>query len=499
MPILVTLLLFAVVVYTGWPPPALDLTPRQSALFTACLVLASVSAAALVSGSVARAVNRNPDRRAVVARRYFRWRQAAFALNVGITLLCLFGAGWGWTVRTQVLVEWRGIHRLAPFAELLVPAPYLATLMLNWAVYWPAERALHHAGGSDRPFWSLAGYWLYHARQFAVIVFPPVALGAAHQTVSRYFPHAAHSWWYQGLMPLAAVAVALVLPLALRPLLGLRRMPAGPVRDRLQTTAGRVRVRYAEFLLWPTRGAMANALVVGLVPWARYVVFTDRLLDGLDADELDAVLGHEAGHVRHWHLPYYLLFFLLSSTAVTMTMVLGLRAVGGWVRVDWASGDLLTPLTLAGLGVYLFAVFGWLSRVCERQADVFGSRAVSCGDPACGGHTADTPLPGRTAAVCPTGARTMARALERVMLLNGREPDQAARRFWPRVLGWVRAWQHGPMSARVEFLHRVAERPELAAAHDRTAFRVRVFLVVALAAVIAAAVLFGGPQMWEWI
>jgi STE24 endopeptidase len=497
MPILVTLLLFAVVVYTGWPPPAFYLTPRQSAVFTACLVLASASAAALVSGSVARAVNRKPDRRAVIARRYFRWRQAAFFLNVGITLLCLFGAGWGWTVRTQVLTEWRGITRLAPLAELLVPAPYLLTLMLNWAVYWPAERALHHAGGSARPFWSLAGYWLYHARQFAVIVFPPVALGAAHQTVVRYFPQTAHSWWYQGLMPLAAVAVALVLPLALRPLLGLRRMPVGPVRERLQQTAARLRVRYADCLLWPTRGAMANALVVGLVPWARYVVFTDRLLDGLDADELDAVLGHEAGHVRHWHLPYYLLFFLLSSTAVTMAVVLGVKATG-WDHSAWAN-DLLTPLTLAGLGVYLFAVFGWLSRVCERQADVFGSRAVSCGDPACDGHDADTPLAGRGAAVCPTGARTMARALERVMLLNGREPDQTSRRFWPRVLGWVRAWQHGPMSARVEFLHRVAERPELAAAHDRKAFGVRVFLAVALATVIAVAVIAGGQEMWQWL
>jgi hypothetical protein len=55
------------------------------------------------------------------------------------------------------------------------------------------------------------------------------------------------------------------------------------------------------------------------------------------------------------------------------------------------------------------------------------------------------------------------------------------------------------MSARVEFLHRVAERPPLAAAHDRTAFRVRLFLVVALAAAIAAAVLGGGQEMWEWL
>ena len=61
---------------------------------------------------------------------------------------------------------------------------------------------------------------------------------------------------------------------------------------------------------------MANAMIVGLVPWLRYVIFTDRLLEEFSEDEIEAVFGHEIGHVRHQHMPYYLGFLALSLGAL---------------------------------------------------------------------------------------------------------------------------------------------------------------------------------------
>ena len=90
------------------------------------------------------------------------------------------------------------------------------------------------------------------------------------------------------------------------------------------------------------------------------------------------------------------------------------------------------PFALLGLlAGYLFVVFGFLSRTCERQADIDGARAVSCGHPACDGHSTDTPLSVGRGPVCGTGARTMARALERVVLTGG-EGEERGR--WRRQL-----------------------------------------------------------------
>ena len=51
------------------------------------------------------------------------------------------------------------------------------------------------------------------------------------------------------------------------------------LRERLLATAGRLHFRFSNVMLWHTRGGMANAMVVGLLPWPRYIVLTDRLVE----------------------------------------------------------------------------------------------------------------------------------------------------------------------------------------------------------------------------
>ncbi len=57
---------------------------------------------------------------------------------------------------------------------------------------------------------------------------------------------------------------------------------------------------------------MVNAMVVGLFPILRYVVVTDRLSAELTPEEIEAVFGHEVGHVKHRHMTYYLFFMMVS-------------------------------------------------------------------------------------------------------------------------------------------------------------------------------------------
>jgi Zn-dependent protease with chaperone function len=513
MPLLLVLLLVASVLDMPWPPAAVPygtageagewvaapFPPELTVAGTATMVGLSVLTSLAVSLRTARVIRLHPERRNKAVRFYGRWRQVAFYLNLGITAVALFALGWGYWVRTTFSGP---PHGLLPFAELLVPGPYLLTLALNWFVYWPAERALYHASHPDRPFWSLAGFWVNNARQFFFPVFLVVLLNVSHQTFTRYNRDLAEHWGYQLGLASSGLILAVFLPLLVRPLLGLKRLPEGPTRDRLEATARRLGVRFSDLLLWPTRGMMANAMVIGVVPWARYVIFTDRLLDGLEPDELDAVFGHEAGHARYGHLPFYMVFLMLTGTAASGLVLLIGAALGEHthaVTLPASFRPFVALPPLACVGLYLFAVFGWLSRVCERQADIFGARAGSCGNPACTGHDADTAFVERGRGLCPTGVRAMVRSLEKVMLLNGWDTTSGRGNLFQRAFGWVRAWQHGPMGVRVDYLLGLTEHPQKADRHDRRAFWVRAGIAGVLVAITIAGAVVGGHELLKWL
>ncbi len=486
MPILMILLLAAACLPVPWPQPLEPVDAPTVAGIAAIFVLGSIALS--IFGCVL-VVRRIPLDRTAAGNMYFRLRRRLALLNLWGTVAIVLG-GWGWAVGLLASDD-RG--RLAPFAEVLVPAPYLAVMLANWFVWYFAERALHRSAGRALDFWSLPAYVLQQARQFALLIFLPVLIIATQQSITRHLPELANSTEYQIASLLGAFGLLLVLPLFVKPILGLERLPAGPIRDRLTSTAARLRFHCTDWLLWPTRGLVANALIVGVIPRARYVIFTDRLLDALDPSELEAVVGHEIGHARHGHIPYYFGFFAFSSlvggTALAFLETLSLPGGG--------LGDFSLLFAMGGLGIYIFVVFGFLSRVCERQADLVGVRAASCDDPRCEGHTEETVLNDGGRRICPSGIRAMVRALDLVMQLNGLDrPDRRSPRQW--LYAWWKSWQHGPPSHRIDYLLSLIDRPDRAARHDRFAFRARVMLMALLCgALVGGVFVLGWEEFWR--
>lgn len=442
-----------------------------------------------------------------MARAYNKWRRVLFFVNLGTVAACVLVFGWGWLTRHELVVPWNGKEQLAPFGELAVPLPYFVVLVGCWLIYYDAERALHRVLSlGDQPFWSRAAYLLHNARQFALMVLLPVGMWVTQQALNRYAPEATQTLVYR-LGSLAVVpCLILVMPLVMKPLLGLKPMPPGPVRERFEALARRLEFRCTDFLLWHTHGASANAFITGLLPRVRYVVFTDRILDDLPPDELDAVFGHEVGHARHGHIWLYTGFLALSLAVLAALVLFTEKAI------DAGTSDEMVRLreTLKGFKTwvalppvflvtgYLFVVFGALSRRCERQADLFGCKAMSCGDPACTGHDEKTVYPPGGRCLCPTGVRTFARALDRVRELNGMDSEDGGRSRFGRALrgalGWVRAWQHGPMSLRIAYLRGLAERLGDEPRFQRRLFALKCALMLSL---VAALVALGQAVGWE--
>jgi len=498
MPILVVFALTAACLPVRWPAPVFGHGATAAVGFTFAAVCLSVIISFAIRTWVVRVLRVNPSRRSEVAETYIRLRRIMFFTNVALVGLCVLVFGWGWFVQRTFVVSDPHDYGLllAPFAELLVPMPYFAILFAAWTVYYDAERAIHQTsvlGPISRSFWSRLGYFFHHLRQFALLVMLPVMLFVTQQTLARFAPEVTQTDWYR----LASVGVVPVLilfmPLLIKPLLGLKSMPQGAARSRMESLATRLHFRCSDFLMWPTHGAAANAMIVGLLPQVRYVIFTDRIMEDLPPDELDAVFGHEVGHAKHGHIWLYAGFLGLSMTVLAAALLfLDQQMAAAGIRLpEWSKDWIALPPVML-VAIYIFLVFGYLSRRCERQADVYGCRAVSCGNSACKGHDETTIYPERASGLCPTGIRTFIRALDRVGLVNSmgdHEPVQQRRSLVMIVkgfLGWLRAWQHSTMSRRIAFLLSLIHEPDRERRFQRSVTILRWTLILGLAALLYA-------------
>ncbi len=509
MPILLVFALVAACLPIDWPLPPFEPERETAAALTFGTVALVLAAAFALRTWVVRTLRRDPARRIEVVQIYGRIRRVLFFVNLSAATACVLGFGWGWlTTHRELLVFWNGKARLAPFAELTVPLPYFAILVGCWLIYYDAERALHrvlHLG--ERAFVPRGAYLLHNLRQFSLMVMLPVALVVTQLTLDRFIPDTTRSDVYR-VASLAVVPVMMLfMPLLLKPFLGLETMPAGAIRDRLEALAKRLNFRCADFLLWPTHGAAVNAMIAGLLPRVRYVVFTDRILEDLPPDELDAVLGHEIGHAKHGHIWLYAAFLLLSlSVLAALGLLIDQRIDAAkseeWVQIKERVESLNTWLLLPPVGLmagYLFVVFGALSRRCERQADIYGCKAVSCGNPACTGHDAKTIYPTGGNCLCPTGIQTFTRALERVGDLSGVSLSSAPQpltfgRVLRTALEWMRHWLHSPIPHRVGFLRTLIDRPAI---EPRVQWRVFAFKCALMLALAAALVALGETVGWR--
>lgn len=480
MSYLLLLLLILACLWTNWPQPLEWVghpvaRPFLFAVLSWSIVLSTVAVAVWISRSTRRRLQKHPFNTESVLSRFQSLRLYHLLGQFGVYAFVLFVLGWGWTVQHLGMAVDSGPGRMLPGAELLLFAPLLATLLLSWAVFYDAERALHDTAlppAPGSPFWSRWAYVGFHLRQNLALVSVPVGLLIAVNALRWLFRDPEDDQLFQIIMACLLLAAFVCLPLVLRLVLRLKPLPEGPLRRHLLDAGRRLNFRCSNILVWNTHGGVANAMVAGLLPWLRYVVFTDRLMHELTVEELEAVFGHEIGHVKHRHMLYYVGFLLLSVAILAcVSTLLPINSL-----LDTRSDLALFPL-LTIVGAYIFVVFGFLSRRCERQADVFGCRAVSCGRKDCAGHDPSTALVPGGRGLCPTGIQTFIDALERVAWVNGTSR---------RKPGWLASWQHSTIARRVEFLEAVATDLSLERRFQRRVTLVKWAMLLGLVVVLVA-------------
>ncbi len=394
--------------------------------------------------------------------RFRRLRRVHVALWMLVAVGTLYWLDWTQLVR----FNWR-LDRAFLLDEMLILAPVVLPLVLSWAAFYDVDRAARAVCSEDfdvaGPFVTRRRYLTFHVRHYLGLLLVPVFVILAVQDAGALI---APEWIADGreallLMPALALLM-LLFPLLLRCLWETRPLEAGPLRTRLEASAGRWGFRLRELLVWQTGGMVVNAAVAGFVGRLRYVFLTDGLLLRLSDDEIEAVFGHELGHVRHRHL--LLRLVAMVAPLSLWTLVEQARPVGGslqvWLAEAGLDGHIQTGLLLfAGMAVYLIVAFGYFSRQLEHQADLFACRFTTPENE-------------------PLSVESFGSALEKLAIVAGIGRNAFS-------------WQHASIARRIDFLKRMSRTPQRELRFHRRVRLLGSLVVGAVISPVAWPLLFG--------
>jgi len=478
----------------------------QSAVWTWGIVLGHVALVGIVGGVSSRLVKRRLEQEpAWVASAQACLAHSNFILRVIIALG--FGASVYWTAWVQQVDTWPFVARIWGLDELLVLAPFFAGVLVSWITLYPADQAVRRVAldlqlwGSNpaRPVWSLWQYLDFMFRQHVLIIAAPMTPIVVAYDFSQRYSDAIYEATgvfgaHEAVVAVVAGLVFLVAPVMLRYIWHTRPLPPGELRDRLEQLCRRSGLTYRRILIWESDGMIVNAAVMGLFRRVRYILLSDGLLEMMDDEKIEAVFGHEAGHIKHRHIYFYLLFAVLSMLIVGGITELVMRGAMRWPDLMPSREVLADYLQVAAMGLIILVWglgFGVVSRRFEWQADLFGAQSVTppeaeCDQPCFVHGTAISPSPqpeSSASPVCSTAATLFADALQRIAELNGIPVD-------------ARSWRHSSISNRIHLLKQAARDPIRPARLGRAVIVIKMILLTGTTVGLVIAAWLYWPDVW---
>jgi Zn-dependent protease with chaperone function len=347
-------------------------------------------------------------------------------------------AGWCVTADGVGAVEaflgsWVGLDE-----ALAVAPPLLVLLAIAWAEHPLHDRLrqatmvrqLDEGGHLERPPTRIEATIGRARMMLAMPLVPVFVLVCWHETVELVL-HGRSEVLLRSIDFAGTLAVIMVAPAIIVRVLGTKPMDSGDFRDRVDHLCQQMGARISGVRLWANPSA--NAAIMGLLPWARYMLVTEPLLRGMPRHELDAVVAHELAHVRQHHV----LWIVLSVLAIVVTLSFGQPVLTvGMMHLGLQPGA-AEILSLTIVGAIAILGFGSISRLIERHADAHAAVAV--------GREAAAHLGEDATRVHPAGPIAMAAALDRVCALNGVDRER-----------W--GFRHGSVAQRQRALSRLANR-----------------------------------------
>jgi len=500
-------------------PPWATITSQAGTWAMVLGQMVLVAAAGAVCTRLVKArLERDPAWLPSAQRRLGQGNAAVRAILLAGLITSVYGTQWVQMVRSwRVRLPGYGavpVQSIWGLDELLVLLPFFIAIVVAWVALYPADRAIRQvavelrlwASVPPRPVWRLRQFLSFNLRQHVLIILiPMIPIVIANDFAFAYRREIQRAtglaWADQVVLVVMAGIVFVLAPVVLRYIWHTRILPPGELRDRLEELCRRIGLKYRRILIWESDGMVINAAVMGLLRPVRYILLSDGLLEMMDDQKIEAVFGHEAGHVKHRHIEFYLLFAVFSMLIVGGVFELVRVAAMYWPALFPQGRELYDYLQVGAVGTIILVWgigFGFISRRFEWQADLFGARTVTPSPEACdqpcflhgtalrqpvvmmpdGGNGID-PVESAVAnsptsviryapsenAVCATAAGVFAEALHRIAVLNGIAVD-------------ARSWRHSSIANRMRLLKQYAHDPAGSARLERVVIVIKMLLVV---------------------
>ena len=283
-------------------------------------------------------------------------------IAVVATVVAVVGFGWLELLRAT-------IGNLVVIDELLAIIPALVLVCAMWVVQWPIERLVREALMMRRldtglPVHAVPGrieFALNQARSHLLVslvpaVFVLASVEIADALANRALPTDAPEWAAPVISGVAAVCALQHEPVGVVHAIGEKSLSDGPIRRSLERILVRGRVRVRDIRVWPTAGSILNGAVIGDVPFLRYVLLTDALLEARPSSQLRAGMAHEGAHLKHRHMPW------------TAAVLFGLVWLLGSI-LEWIAPELYMLLLDSGADPETLAMLEGEGQVAFRYAN----------------------------------------------------------------------------------------------------------------------------------
>ena len=186
-----------------------------------------------------------------------------------------------------------------------------------------------------------------------------------------------------GLLLIALIIPLLALPHIIAPLLMQFLWKTVPLRNielkqKLMNLTEQSGIKYRDVAVWETGGlSIANAAVAGIIPGNRRIFITDALLRNFTDEQVETVVAHEIGHIRHRHLPIFCIImvcYILSYTLFIQLVADPLESLLPGYQL------LITVIHIFFFIFYFKVVLSFLSRRFEHQADLYAIELTNNSD-----------------------------------------------------------------------------------------------------------------------
>ena len=293
---------------------------------------------------------------------YFTRRLTALRTTIVFEILSLVGY-----VGTIYLLNFPGfINNSFAFLEIVQHSRELISLMPLFVALLGIRLAMQ-----DIPWKRSEQWWEFVSFNFRLLLLPliPLLVINAVFDLTHLLPETIQPFVGLGLLLPLLVLPFVIAPLMMQFLWKTEPLTNPVLKQKLQQLTERSGIKYRDIAVCQTGSlAIANAAVAGIIPRNRKIFVTDALLRNFTDEQIETIVAHEIGHIRHRHL-------LISSCLVfgyLISSVLFYQVVMKPLMPLLEGYPILSSIVSILFFVFYFKVFfNYLSRRFEHQADLY--------------------------------------------------------------------------------------------------------------------------------